>query len=338
MRARHTLALAALLSTGLPAVAFAQTADVEAEHQRGMQLRTRGHDAEAAVVFRELFERTGEPRALARLGLAEGALLRWADAEEHLQGALARAADPWIVANRASLEGVLRSVQQHLGTVTVTCPTPGATVQWTGQSPVALPLPRPLRVPAGFLDLVVHAPGHSLVTRRVAVTAGAEPVTVDVTLSRETGAEPATPVTVATPVTPAPVAVRPPAPVDAPAPPRRAWVRPLGIGLVVGAGVSLGVGVLGVVLREGAAARFNEGRCRLYPDRDEVSAGGSACVEELSNSQTGQAVAIAGFVAAGALGVAGVTALVLAPRAPVRVDAGPTADGRGWAGSVTLRF
>ncbi len=338
----QSLAFAAVVAAS-PGLALAQTVDVEAEHLRGMQLRAHGHDAEAAVVFRALFERNGEPRALARLGLAEGALLRWTDAEEHLQSALARTTDPWIVANRPGLEGVLRSVQQHLGTLTVTCPTPGATVQWTGQSPLALPLARPLRVTTGFLDVVVHAPGHSLVTRRVAVPAGTDPVAVDVTLTREVGPEPATPAIVTpTPapvvVAPAVVAVRAPAPVDAPAPPRRMWLRPLGVGLVVGAGVSVGVGVLGVVLREGAAGRFNDARCRLYPDRDEVSSGGPACADELASTQTGQTVAIAGFVAAGVLGVAGVTALVLAPRAPVRVDVGPTANGQGWAGSVTLRF
>lgn len=334
MRSRHALALAALLAAGAPTVAIAQTIEVEAEHQRGMQLRARGRDAEAAAVFRELFARTGEPRALARLGLAEGALLRWADAEEHLQGALDRAADPWVIANRGSLEDVLRSVRQHLGSLTVTCPTPGATVQWTGQSPVALPLARPLRVPTGFLDLVVHAPGHSLVTRRVAVTAGTDPVAVEVTLSRE----PATPAAVVTPTPPRASTTSRVVSAPSPSPPRRAWLRPLGVGLSIGAGVSLGLGVLGVVLREGAASRFNEGRCRLYPDRDEVSSGGAACADELSNVQAGQAIAVTGFVAAGVLGVAGVTALLLAPRAPVRVDAGPTADGRGWAGSVSLRF
>ncbi|MEZ4410845.1 MAG: hypothetical protein R3A52_30840 [Polyangiales bacterium] len=338
MRSRHALTLAVILAAATPTVALAQTNEVEAEHQRGMQLRARGRDAEAAEVFRELFARTGEPRALARLGLAEGALLRWADAEEHLQGALDRAADPWVIANRGSLEDVLRSVRQHLGAVTVTCPTPGATVQWTGQSPVALPLARPLRVPTGFLDVVVHAPGHAPVTRRVAVTAGTEPVAVEVTLSRETGAETTAPTAVASPSR-SPVSSTPRAvTAHTPPPEGRAWLRPLGVGLSIGAGVSLGLGVLGVVLREGAASRFNEGRCRLYPDRDEVSSGGPACADELSNVQTGQAIAITGFVAAGVLGVAGVTALLLAPRAPVRVDAGPTADGRGWAGSVSLRF
>lgn len=323
--------------------AFAQTADVEAEHQRGLQLRSRGRDAEAAEVFRGLFERTGEPRALARLGLAEGALLRWVDAEEHLQGALARTGDAWVTANRAGLEGGLRTVQQHLGRVSVTCATPGASVQWSGQAPLSLPLARPLRVPAGFLDLVVHAPGYAPVSRRVAVTAGTEPVTVDVTLTREPAESAAVAATapVAPRVAPTTLASVPPSvrptPVDAP-PAGRTWLRPLGIGLVAGAGVSLGVGVLGVVLREGAASRFNGANCRLYPDRDEVSSGPASCADDLAASQTAQTMSVAGFVTAGVLGVAGVTALLLAPRSAPAVRAAVAPVPGGWAGSVTLRF
>jgi hypothetical protein len=330
---------------GAARAADAQTADVEAEHQRGMALRGRGRDAEAAEVFRALFAHTGEPRALARLGLAEGALLRWTDAEEHLLGALARAADPWVTANRASLEDALRAVQRHLGQVTVTCSTPGASVQWSGQAPLTLPLARPLRLPAGFIDLVVFAPGYTPATRRVAVSAGAEPVAVDVALVRDASAPPPAPAAVAPAavapaafVVTAPVAVAPRA-VRAPTP--RAWQRPVGIGLLAGSGVALGVGVLGVVLREGAAARFNQARCRLYPDRDEVSAGGASCVEELAATQTGEALSIVGFVAAGVLGAAGVTALVLSPRGyaeTVRADVGPGPGGRGLTAGVTVRF
>jgi hypothetical protein len=338
---RAPAVIALVIAAAAPRPAAAQTVDVEAEHRRGMQLRAQGHDAEAAAVFRALFERSGEPRALARLGLAEGALLRWGEAEEHLQSALSRAADPWIAANRASLEGVLRAVQQHLGRVQVACATPGATVQWSGQTPVALPLPRPLRVPAGFLDLVVHAPGHSLVARRVTVPAGDEPVVVEVALVPEVADAPPAPVAPAPVATPPPAApavvdTRPGAPRPVPTRPR--WLRPLGVGLLSGAGVGVGVGVLGVVLREAAAGRFHDAHCRLYPDRDELSSGGAVCADELSATQTGEAVAVSGFVAAGVLGVAGVTALLLAPRESVRVGVAPVAGGRGWAAGLTLSF
>jgi hypothetical protein len=335
--------LAMLLLTAAARTAAAQSVDVEAEHQRGMALRGRGRDAEAAEVFRSLFAQTGEPRALARLGLAEGALLRWTDADEHLSGALDRAADPWVAANRASLEEALRAVRRHLGLVTVSCAAPGARVQWSGQPPLSLPLAHPLRLPTGFLDLVVSAPGYSPATRRVAVSAGADPVVVEVTLTRDETATPVAAPTIAAAPTPA-VRVTPVAtpPVRAPrgATPR-AWQRPLGIGLLAGSGVALGVGVLGAALREGAAGRFNAARCRLYPDRDEVSAGGPTCVDELSTVQTGDTLTVAGFVAAGVLGAAGVTALLLSPSRTteaVRASIGPGPGGRGVMASATVRF
>jgi hypothetical protein len=322
---RSKAAGAALLLASLSGttVARAQAPDVESEHQLGMQLRARGHDAEAAAVFRALFDRTGELRALARLGLAEGAMHLWVESEEHLQAALARQGDAWIAANRANLESALHAVEQHLGRVMVRCDARGATVAWAQRPAVPLPLAQPLRVAAGFVELVVAAPGHAPVTRRVAVPAGAEPVVVDVALAA----------TDASPPPNAPAAVRAPTPapterpVDAPV---RPWQRPLAIGLLAGAAGSLVLGVVGGVLRQGAAARFNDGGCRLYPDRDEVSVGGSACRDDLSATQTGEGLAIAGFVAGGALAIAGVAALVLAPSARAerpRVSAGVSPGG-----------
>lgn len=325
MSTRSKAAGAALLLASLSGttVARAQAPDVESEHQLGMQLRARGHDAEAAAVFRALFDRTGEPRALARLGLAEGAMHLWVESEEHLQAALARQGDVWIAANRANLEAALRAVEQHLGRVMVRCAARGATVAWAERPAVPLPLAQPLRVAAGFVELVVTAPGHAPATRRIAVPAGTEPVVVDVALAS----------TDAPPTPSAPSAARPPtpAPTERPAEaPVRPWQRPLAIGLLAGAAGSLVLGVVGGVLRQGAAARFNDGGCRLYPDRDEVSVGGSSCVDELSAAQTGEAVAIAGFVAGGALAVAGVAALVLAPTARAerpRLSAGVSPGG-----------
>lgn len=341
MRPRATTPLSVLAATivvGVLRAADAQPINVEAEHQRGMQLRASGHDADAVVVFRALFERTGEPRALARLGLAEGALQRWSDAEEHLQTALARQSDPWVAQNRANVEEALRAVQRHLGLVDVSCTTPNATVQWGTEAPRPLPLQHPIRVPTGFVDLVVRAPGYSPQSRHVAIPAGVEPIVVAVTLIRDGAATP-------TPAEPTP---RDPPPVEAPRviappppPPRGTWQRPVGIALLAGAGASLAAGVAGVILREGAAGRFNDGGCRLYPDRDVLSGGGSACAGELSSVNTGETVSLVGFVAAGVLSVAGVTTLLLAPRAhaePVRVVFGTDARGRGLTAGVTVAF
>jgi len=345
-RRRVALVLACALAT--PTV-FAQSNALEAEHTRGIQLRAAGQDAEAAEVFRGIFERTGEPRALARLGLAEGALQRWSDADEHLQAALSRASDPWIVANRANLEAAHRAVRTHLGFVTVLCTTPGATVQTVGGTPLPLPLQAPLRVTTGFVDLTVRAPGHAAVTRHVAVPVGQEPIAVEVTLVPEASASVAVSVPVATPVV-TPVADPPGREVvravdDAPSGPREVrrtragWQRPVGIGLLAGAGVALGVGVVGVIVREGAAGQFNDGRCRLHPDRDEITQGGADCADALSRVETGDTLALGGFVSAGVLGVAGVALTLFAPRVTetVRVDVAGVGTGNPRA-SLTIRF
>lgn len=332
---RHALVLSLSLCA---ATASAQTSPSEAEHQRGVQLRAQGQNAEAAEVFRAIFERTGEPRALARLGLAEGALSRWTDADEHLTTALARASDPWITANRASLEQALTAVRTHLGTVNVTCATPGATVQLGSDRPQPLPLQRPLRVTTGFVTLVVRAPGHSPTERRVAVPTGEDPIQVEVTLTPEATAPP--PVVTAPLVVPLSVPTAPPAPPPAlpPTTSRASWHRPVGIGLFAGAGVALGLGVVGTILREGAVSRFNEGGCLLHPERDELTTNTAACRDHLAATRTGAGLGVGSFVAAGVLAAAGVTVFLLAPRTRDAVQVSVDVDHRGARGEITLRF
>ncbi len=334
---RHTLALALTLCA---AAAYAQNPATEAEHQRGVQLRAQGQNAEAAEVFRAIFERTGEPRALARLGLAEGALSRWADADEHLTTALARASDPWITANRASLEQALAAVRTHLGSVMIVCETPGATVQVGEAPPQPLPLSRPLRVTTGFVAVVVRAPGHRALERRVAVPAGEDPIRVDATLTPEAAEAPTPAVTppVVTPPAVTPPVVTPPVVTSPPTSARASWHRPVGIGLFAGAGVALGLGVVGTILREGAVSRFNEGGCLLHPDRDELTTNTAACRDHVASTRTGAGMGIGSFVAAGVLAAAGVTVFLVAPRARETVQVSVDVDPRGAHGAVTVRF
>jgi hypothetical protein len=334
---RHALVLSLSLCA---ATVSAQTTASEEEHQRGVQLRAQGQNAEAAEVFRAIFERTGEPRALARLGLAEGALARWTDADEHLTTALARASDPWITANRASLDQALAAVRTHLGTVNITCAAPGATVQLGNDRPQPLPLPRPLRVTTGFVTLVVRAPGHSPSERRVAVPTGEDPIQVEVTLTPETAVVTpplVTPPAVTPPVVTPPV-VTPPVVTSPVTVSRASWHRPVGIGLFAGAGVALGLGVVGAMLREGAVGRFNESGCLLHPSRDELTTNTAACRDHLDSTRTGAGMSLGSFVAAGVLAAAGVTVFLVTPRARESVQVSVAVDPRGAHGAVTVRF
>lgn len=99
------------------------------------------------------------------------------------------------------------------------------------------------------------------------------------------------------------------------------------------------MGVVGVIVREGAAGRFNDGRCRLHPDRDEITVGGAECPDALSQVETGETLALGGFVSAGVLGVAGAVLTLVAPRVAetVRVDVAGVGAGTPRA-TVTVRF
>ena len=116
---------APLLSILATAPATAQHRNLEAEHERGLRLRDENHNEEALAVFQRIYEQTHEPRALARMALAEGALNRWVDAETHLLAAIAARRDRWIRHNRAGLRQNLQVIRSHLGTVQVSCNVAG---------------------------------------------------------------------------------------------------------------------------------------------------------------------------------------------------------------------
>ncbi len=152
---------------------FAQGREVEAEHERGQALRMQHRDAEALDVFRALYERTREPRALARMALAEFALGRFEVAEEHLVAALAAPGNPWIERNRGDLAAALQQLQAHLGWLDVTCETPGADLLVAGRRITSLPARQPLRIATGAVEFEVTAPGYEPAQQSAVVRAGA---------------------------------------------------------------------------------------------------------------------------------------------------------------------
>jgi hypothetical protein len=179
----------------LPAVGIAQV-DVEAEHRRGLAFREQGRHAEAAAVFRALYESMRESRALVRLTLAEAAALveamerspvaafRWAIADEHMQTAMSLSSDPYLrtPAVRDALRQTQRELQRRLGFLEVACNAPGAEV-WAGTTRIAqLPLQHALRAPIGRYSLTVRAPGHEPRSVPVSVQPGVIAV-VEATLS-----------------------------------------------------------------------------------------------------------------------------------------------------------
>lgn len=311
--------LAGLITLGLVGPAQAQTIDPEAEHQRGIALRNEHRDAEALEVFRGLYERTGEVRALARMALAEGALSRWAEAEEHLQRALA-SSDAWVAQNRASLDAALSTVRSHLGSLTVSANVPGAELSIAGQRVAATTSGRPLhvRVPAGTIELELRSPGYVTARRTVTVRPGVEVTAVDVELSPE-ASEPSPP---SPPIAPLiePGPAEPAAPVIDPqarsarAERRATWETLATTGFVLG-GAGILTGAIALGIRESAVGTFNDNGCELVSEGPLVlTSSGRDCSAQYNRAETATAVSITGFVAGAALTAAGAVAWYVSTR------------------------
>jgi hypothetical protein len=179
-------ALVLTAGVGLSLPAYAQHDEREREnlHNQGMRFREQNRNAEARDVFRRVYERWHEPRAVVRLGLAEMALSEWLAAEQHLQEGLAAANDPWVTENRARIQEALRGTQTHTGGLLVQADAPGATL-WIRDAQVAtLPMSAPLRVLSGSVTFEVRAPDHQPARQTVNVSAGGDaPAPIRVTLT-----------------------------------------------------------------------------------------------------------------------------------------------------------
>jgi hypothetical protein len=149
----------------------AQDTSAEAEHERGVQLREAGRDEEALAVFRAIYERTREPRALARMALAEGALGRWVAADEHLREAIAQRRDRWIRQNRRGLRENQRVIRRHVGVLEVICRTPGAVLWIDGVARGALSGEERIPIDEGRRQVEIRAPGFVTYRQEVLITA-----------------------------------------------------------------------------------------------------------------------------------------------------------------------
>lgn len=331
MSRRALVAVALVLGFGRAAAA--QTPDPEAEHQRGIALRNEHRDAEALAVFRGLYERTGEVRALARMALAEAALSRWVEAEAHLQRALATA-DAWVSQNRASLDAGLATVRQHVGGLTVNANVAGAEVFIAGQRAAVVPFERPLRVASGTMDVEIRAPRHAPARRTVTVRPGLDVTALDVELAAAP-AEVTVPVVAAPPPVAAPVVVPVAAPAEPPAPEydpevrreraarRSTWETVATAGFALG-GAGLLTSAIALGVREGAVSSFNDtNRCQLVSeDPLTFTATGRDCSAVYHRGEAATVISITGLVAGVAFAAGGAVAWYVSTRsAPLRAFA-----------------
>jgi len=177
VRARGAFALALCAGTVIAGTALAasQTEQADALIEQGVKLRVEGKPAEALDLFTKAHAIAPSARTLAQIGLAEGSLRQWTEAETHLEAALATHDTPWIEnhRNREALEQALASIRGHIGHITVLGPE-GADVSVEGRPVGRLPLAAPLRLPEGDARIEGTAPGRKSAIARVTVLGGTE--------------------------------------------------------------------------------------------------------------------------------------------------------------------
>jgi hypothetical protein len=330
-RLRLALVMAGLLAT--PALA-AQTRDDRALIEQGRTLRRAGRNAAALEAFREAYALSPTPEAAGQIGFAEHALEHWEPAWRFLRMALGAAADPWVVTQRRALEFSLQQVERHLGSLRVETTTPGATLSLDGQPAGALPMAEAARVGEGPVTVEIRAPGHQPDRREVTIAAG-ETVRLVVQLAPVEGPREAVGPRVEAPVGvrrsgPSPVVVRDAPPRESP-PSSGGVTRALGWVSLGFAAVSLGGGVVAMVLRDGAAERWNDdSRCLAGSRTREQN-----CGDDRATVSTAHDLMVGGYVAGGVLAVGAMVLFLASPSAQERPSAPRLSVGIG-PGSVAL--
>lgn len=165
------VAVAVALVSAAPVHAGAED-EAERLIQKGVALRREGKDFDAAGLFEKAYGLARTPRAAAQLGLVEQALGRWADAELHLNEALAAGQDPWIKKNRSTLMTSLGVVEEHVGAIELRGEPTGADVVVNGRSRGQLPLAGLVRVAEGFVEIEISARDFVTAKRTLQVTGG----------------------------------------------------------------------------------------------------------------------------------------------------------------------
>lgn len=290
--------------------------------RQGLDLRRRGDDLRALPLFQEAHRLSPTPRSAVQLGTVEQALGRWADAEEHIGEGLRSADDPWIRKNRAVIDEAMRSVKLHIASVEVTGDPAGAEVLVNGKKVGPLPLPGPIRVSAGSVDVEVNAPGYRRGFRTVNLPPGGYQ-TVVIRLEKIEEAAPPPP----------PPPGPGPGPGPTPPPPPAPWQRWAAIGAFGGAVVAAGVGTYEILKFNDGVHSFNRscGDTPQGPVSKTTGAPDAGCAQQQSDYRNAKTVAIVGYSVAGVLAAGGLVLMLTAPDAP------PSAEPKvSWACAPTL--
>jgi hypothetical protein len=140
--------------------AWADRDDPDALIAQGLKAMRKGDYQAALDAFRSAHHARPTTRSHAEIGLAEQALHRWLEAEADLARALVEEEDEWLKEHRSLLDKALADVRSHLGTLTVESGPHGAEVKINGETRGVLPLPQPLFVLPGTVQVEIAAPGR----------------------------------------------------------------------------------------------------------------------------------------------------------------------------------
>ena len=339
-RVVHVLRAAALLTVGLgiglaarPARA-GDSAEAEALIRQGVELRAQKKDERALPLFEKAYQVSRSPRTAGQLGLVEMALGYFVDAEKYLSEAVASPDHPWVAKNLPTLKAQLATAKSQIGELYIIGEPAGAEVVVNGKSVGRLPLPGPVRLDKGRVDVQVRAAGYVSSSDSVTMVGGKREDR-SYRLQREAVAvTPPPPVAVVPPanqmpkpvetVPPANVAVAtpPPAPestagpsapaatIATPAPASdHTNLRPVAYGVAIGAGVAL---ILGAVEGVVAIKKRNEFNDHLGMDPNDPFNSGlitdcntmsptPACKSIQDSWSKARTLSIVGFVAGGVL-------------------------------------
>lgn len=310
---RARTVVTAFLAVGLMATALApRTAAAAAPDEKlndeGVELRRKGDDRGALEAFQKAYDLTHSPRATAQLGLVYQALGRWELAGPLVEKALQSPNDAWVKKYQAQLQDALSTIRQHLARIELTGQPPGAEVIVNGTPAGKLPLPGPLTVSIGTVDLQVRADGYQPDIRKINLGAyqyehvfvrldklPEAPRAVVVEHPAPDEGHPSAPPPAAPPATEgkdAPASVSP-----------RAIIKWSALGLGA-AGVA--TGVVATILHESKISDFNKAAGGSCQDRggtaiDKTGGKNAECQSALDGAHTARTWQIVGFVAGGAL-------------------------------------
>ncbi|MBC8133900.1 MAG: PEGA domain-containing protein [Deltaproteobacteria bacterium] len=174
---RKHLALVCLLvaiacAAAAPTVVWGADDKAEDLIRRAIDMRRSGDDQGAQPLFREAYDLSHSPRAAAQLGFCEQALGRWPDAESHLGESLRGTNDLWVKKNRSVIEQALVLIKSRIARLEISGEPSGADVVINGNVVGQLPLPTPVRVAGGEIEIELRAPGYVTAMKKMRVDGG----------------------------------------------------------------------------------------------------------------------------------------------------------------------